>query len=1032
MGLFDGKPPDKPGAAAALSHNTQGPGVQWSEDLDRIVALPRRQPVIEGSAMSNAMIDYAMARFARESGPCDCAVYAPGRPCVKQFLHVQAWALHEMAMANGLVLACPVGGGKCCRADTEVFDYSQGRRRRLDEEGTLAVASFSGHLEVSDATAFPSGEKPCVRVCLRDGTELELSTDHPVLTQRGWVEAAQLRDNDFAAVAVQMPEPDKTTECSDDLVKFLAYMLGDGACSQVTMSFTNMTPAVIDDFSASAEACGYSLSEQSSKSRARQFNLRNGRQPEVQEIRERWGLYGLSKDKRVHPDIWGLPKHQIELFINRFWACDGHVSARGLECILASEKLIDDLRFLLSRLGIRSRKHYKKAGYTKAGTRHEFDAWRLSLRGEDALKFLQHVGDVLGKEAACQTLRRKLEGSKRNTNTDVVPVGYAEVREILQELNILRRRHIYKKYGVTHGQYLSRQMFCRMVKDLQYTGKYSHLATSDVAWERVERVEHTGLHPVYDLNVPGNHNFVANGVVIHNTLIGLLAARAIPNCKIALMLIPSSLVDQIETVVKTLNNHFALPNVMVHRSDGTTSKPSRPDPDLPYLHILPYTKLSATSASQWIDNLRPDLIIADECDALADPYSARTLRVARHFLRHIDTRFVAMTGSITDNSIGEMRHLSLWALRDRTPMPMDKAVGDEWAASLDAVPRPAPAGDLVRLCADGERARQGFRRRLAETEGFIMVEGETIVHTQDGERASMRIISRDPGTVPDKIREALKLVEDWQRPDTLGGAEYNIDIADPMERARTAREVASGMFYKVVFPRKEPHELRERWYLARKNYFSDVRWEMRKGNVHMDSPKLLEAAAMRGWGDLPDDPRLPSWRPDSWPEWRDVRSLVKPGQAAVRLDSYLIDDVARWASEGSPGIIWYQMREFAAWLHEKHGIPLFEGGMGEELMRERGDRSIAVSINAHGRGRDGLQYNFGRQCIAQFPSSSRRVQQLFGRLLRRNTKWASIDTSIYRHLKPLRDAYDQAVRRAEYVEEVTGETQMILSAIRGQ
>lgn len=527
---------------------------------------------------------------------------------------------------------------------------------------------------------------------------------------------------------------------------------------------------------------------------------------------------------------------------------------------------------------------------------------------------------------------------------------------------------------------------------------------------------------------------MADGLVLSmsvgsgKSLVGMLAPRAIPSCTIALMLVPSSLIGQIENMAKAYGQHFVLPNISVHRPDGTTTKPSTPDNSLPFLHVLAYTKLSSIKSSQWIGNLRPDLIIADECDALADPLSSRTLRVARHFAQYPETRLVAMTGSITDNSIAEMAHLSLWALKDNSPMPLDRNVVEEWKASLDAVPRPAPAGDLVRLCAPGERARAGFRRRLADTQGFIMVEGEVRVQTSTGERASMTIEARDPGVIPEKVRTALKMVEDWIRPDTLGGAEHDVDIADPMERARCAREVSSGMFYKTVFPRREPHELRERWYLARKNFFSDVRSEMQRGEVHLDSPKLLERAAMRAHGDLPKDPRLPEWPVLSWPDWRDIRALVVPAQAAVRLDPYLVDDVAAWAAE-SPGIIWYQMREFAAWLRERHGIPVFDGGTGADLMRQDGSRSIAVSINAHGRGRDGLQYLFHRQGIAQFPSSSRRAQQLFGRLLRRNTKWKTIETMIYRHLEPLRKAYEQAVRRAEYVRDITGERQFLLGAI---
>ncbi len=44
------------------------------------------------------------------------------------------------------------------------------------------------------------------------------------------------------------------------------------------------------------------------------------------------------------------------------------------------------------------------------------------------------------------------------------------------------------------------------------------LATSDVFWDRVVAIEPLGPQPVFDATVPGTHNFLANGVVAHNSI----------------------------------------------------------------------------------------------------------------------------------------------------------------------------------------------------------------------------------------------------------------------------------------------------------------------------------------------------------------------------------------------------------------------------------------------------------------------------------------------------------------------------------
>ncbi len=44
------------------------------------------------------------------------------------------------------------------------------------------------------------------------------------------------------------------------------------------------------------------------------------------------------------------------------------------------------------------------------------------------------------------------------------------------------------------------------------------LATSDVAWDAIVEIEPLGEEPVFDATVLGTHNFVANGVVAHNSI----------------------------------------------------------------------------------------------------------------------------------------------------------------------------------------------------------------------------------------------------------------------------------------------------------------------------------------------------------------------------------------------------------------------------------------------------------------------------------------------------------------------------------
>ena len=44
------------------------------------------------------------------------------------------------------------------------------------------------------------------------------------------------------------------------------------------------------------------------------------------------------------------------------------------------------------------------------------------------------------------------------------------------------------------------------------------LAESDIFWDSVVAIEARGEEPVFDATVAGTHNFVANGIVAHNSI----------------------------------------------------------------------------------------------------------------------------------------------------------------------------------------------------------------------------------------------------------------------------------------------------------------------------------------------------------------------------------------------------------------------------------------------------------------------------------------------------------------------------------
>ena len=429
-----------------------------------------------------------------------------------------------------------IGAGKCVKSDTCVYDTRSGMRRRVDEIGELSVPSMrdDGTIRSMPATAFPSGRKECVEVRLANGSAITLSADHKIFTTGGWIEAGLLSEGDLVATPRSMPAPDSFFDISEEEIKLVGYLMGDGGCTGTT-TFTNANNEIVNEFkelvsvlgdSSSYRPCqqhivpGVAPTKSQNAGLATTFSARG-----IRSIVKANHCNARAKDKQLPAWFYGLSNRNISLFLNRFIACDGHVNTirNKIEIVLASEKLIDDLIFLLLRLGVRSRKRYKESSIKVGGVKKKFDSWQIVISEvSNVIKFLDEVGDIFGKVDESRALRFNCESIRACPNTDIVPVGNSELRSAKEWLKE-RGMDPGASFVCPPGQMLSRGKFERFVAATGYNGEYAWHARSDIAWEQIREIVNVGMIDVYDLSVPVDHNFVGNNVILHNTFTGSIA-----------------------------------------------------------------------------------------------------------------------------------------------------------------------------------------------------------------------------------------------------------------------------------------------------------------------------------------------------------------------------------------------------------------------------------------------------------------------------------------------------------------------------
>jgi DNA polymerase III subunit alpha len=242
---------------------------------------------------------------------------------------------------------------------------------------------------------------------------------------------------------------------------------------------------------------------------------------------ERLGILGKrATQKRVPPEVFELAQDDVRLFLGRLWSGDGFIAdARNNTPFYAtsSEGLAVDVQALLLRLGIVSRlksKMFKYRGGHKPG-------YTVHLIGENVrLAFLEQLGPhILGRDTAMKLLREQVAACAADRSSkDTVPMGVvARIDAQRTRLNWtkaeLHRRagvdaHAFHKVRVSAG--LRRSTVARVASALGNLA-LQRLATSDVYWDRVVSIEPAGVENVYDLEIEGDHNFVADGLIVHKS-----------------------------------------------------------------------------------------------------------------------------------------------------------------------------------------------------------------------------------------------------------------------------------------------------------------------------------------------------------------------------------------------------------------------------------------------------------------------------------------------------------------------------------
>jgi hypothetical protein len=494
------------------------------------------------------------------------------------------------------------------------------------------------------------------------------------------------------------------------------------------------------------------------------------------------------------------------------------------------------------------------------------------------------------------------------------------------------------------------------------------------------------------------------GVGSGKTLISLLLPIAL-GAERAALLLPSQLKAQLlQRSYPEMLEHWRLPTL-----HGASAKGTAPG----VIYPVTYEELSRAKTARVLEELDPDVVVADEAHHLRRAVSVRTGRFLKFVVaacgRGSLRSICLLSGTLVRDSINDLAFVR-WALGKYAPIPWDAGTLAAWAAALDPVPYPAPPGALLRLCDPNEPPRSGFRRRFTETPGVVATTASPLPTRLVLESRSVKV----PGSV---LGALASLRDTWTTP---WGEEFD----DVLDFSRYADQIALGFAYRRTWPRGEPENIRREWLEARSAWNSEIRsvLDRSRGTAgRADSPGLLEQAAREG-----------RWASRTYARWAAVRDLAKPSQEPVWVDGGLVQDAVAWG-RGRKGLIWTEYDAFGRAVAKAGGWPYVAGGAKgdralSDLLASKGATTAVLSIPARGVGTDGLQRHYTEQLVTTPPAGGAQWEQLLGRLVRLGQDAPVVCTGVYLHTPEYRRSFSDARRDAAFLAETTHNHQKLCSA----
>lgn len=368
-----------------------------------------------------------------------------------------------------------------------------------------------------------------VELRTNSGRNIKVTSENPLLVISNggleWKQANEIEIGDYIALARNIPLNHLSVDMKPEFARFAGMIAGDGDVGEREIRFHNTNEKYLNEFSELSTYLGFKPRKYYQKSRIPCVRVAS---KALCDQLDYLGIpRGVKCDRIVIPEDVLKSNELLSEFLSGLFTCDGGPVEKGsgsyIEYTTTSRILAKELQTSLLRFGILSKLREREPSRMGFGGKKK--RYVIIIRGQENMKRFRERIDFRHekKEKLREILKRDL---KPNTDVDIIPNVGSKLRKIRKSLGIKIKNeeflYMLRTYEAGRRKF-SRDQLIRFVKELKkkkghmYFDFLDRLARSDIFWDKIAEKKDAKEEWVYDLTVDGEHNFIANDIIVHNT-----------------------------------------------------------------------------------------------------------------------------------------------------------------------------------------------------------------------------------------------------------------------------------------------------------------------------------------------------------------------------------------------------------------------------------------------------------------------------------------------------------------------------------